>query len=66
MKILSDTYKIEVTHDELLLIYDAMMKVLAEIPEKNTNEFRLKRDQCFEISVVLGKKDDFFERMRNI
>lgn len=66
MKILSDTYKIEVTHDELILIYDAMMKLLAEIPEKNTDEFCIKRDQCFEISVVLGKKDDFLERMRNI
>lgn len=34
MKILSDTFKIEATYDELLFMYEGMMKILDEIIEE--------------------------------
>lgn len=34
MKILSDTFKIEATYDELLFMYEGMMKILDEMIEE--------------------------------
>lgn len=66
MKILSDTFKIEATYDELLFMYEGMMKSLDELINKrrvgvlpDREEIRKKDELCFELSIILGKKDEF-------
>lgn len=59
MKILSDTFKIEATYDELLFMYEGMMKILDESPSKNTEEWMRKDKQCHDLSIVLGKNEEF-------
>ena len=66
MKILSDTFKIEATYDELLFMYEGMMKSFDELRDKlnagvvcDGEEIRKKDEQCFELAVILGKKDEF-------
>lgn len=59
MKITSDTFKIEVTYNELLFMYKGMLKALDEMPNKHTQEFMDKDRQCFELAVILGKQDEF-------
>lgn len=61
MKIISDKFKIEATYDELLFMYEGMMKMLDEAPKKNTQEWLDKDRQCFELSIVLGKRDEFLQ-----
>ncbi|MDE6492465.1 MAG: hypothetical protein K2L37_04880 [Lactobacillus sp.] len=61
MKMPSDKFKIEATYDELLFMYEGMMKILDEAPEKNTQEWMDKDGQCFELSIVLGKRDEFLK-----
>lgn len=53
--ILSDTFKIEATYDELLFMYGGMMKAFDEIPDKFDTygalkeEFRRMDEQLFEL-----------------
>lgn len=76
MKILSDTFKIEATYDELLFMYDGMMKILNEeieekkkliaehkgIPCDREDLFYKMYEQCFELAIILGKKDEFLRK----
>lgn len=61
MQIISEKFKIEATYDELLFMYEGMMKILDEAPEKNTQEWIDKDRQCFELSIVLGKRNEFLK-----
>lgn len=68
MKILSDTFKIEATYDELLFMYEGMMKSFDEIIESNGgifgNDMIKKDDLCFELAIILGKKEEFLEKRK--
>ncbi len=73
MKILSDTFKIEATYDELLFMYEGMMKILDEmieereklleknkgIPYNKECLFMIKDKQCHDLSIILGKNEEF-------
>ncbi len=69
MKILSDTFRIEATYDELIFMYEGMMKSLDELINKcrtgvipDKEEIRKKDELCFELAIILGKKDEFLEK----
>lgn len=61
-------FKIEVTYDELLFMYEGMMKAFDEMPDKFDDygclkeEARKKDEQLFELSITLGKKDEFLKK----
>ena len=58
MRIISDKYTIELTYNELLLIYESMLK-MAEEAIMNNKEWSAEQDmQLFEISFMLGKGDE--------
>lgn len=59
MRIISDKYTIELTYNELLLIYESMLK-MAEEAIMNNKEWSVEQDsQLFEISFMLGKGDEY-------
>lgn len=59
MRIISDKYTIELTYNELLLIYESMLK-MAEEAIMNNKEGSAEQDmQLFEISFMLGKGDEY-------
>lgn len=59
MRIISDKYTIEVTYNELLLIYESMLK-MAEEAIMNNKEWSMEQDrQLIEISFMLGKGDEY-------
>ncbi len=78
MKILSDTFKIEATYDELLFMYEGMMKIFNEkidenrklkaehkvVPCDRDGSFRKMDEQCFDLAIILGKKDEFLEERK--
>lgn len=59
MRIISDKYTIELTYNELLLIYESMLK-MAEEAIMNNKKWSAEQDmQLFEISFMLGKGDEY-------
>lgn len=59
MRIISDKYTIELTYNELLLIYESMLK-MAEEAIMNNKEWSMEQDrQLIEISFMLGKGDEY-------
>lgn len=68
MKIFSDAFRIEATYDELLFMYEGMMKAFDEMPDKFDDygcfkeEAQRKDEQLFELSITLGKKDEFLKK----
>ena len=59
MRIISDKYTIELTYNELLLIYESMLK-MAEEAIMNEKEWSMEQDrQLIEISFMLGKGDEY-------
>lgn len=59
MRIISDKYTIKLTYNELLLIYESMLK-MAEEAIMNNKEWSAEQDtQLFEISFMLGKGDEY-------
>ena len=59
MRIISDKYTIELTYNELLLIYESMLK-MAEEAIMNNKEWSAEQNmQLFEISFMLGKGDEY-------
>lgn len=59
MRIISDKYTIELTYNELLLIYESMLK-MAEEAIMNNKEWPMEQDrQLIEISFMLGKGDEY-------
>lgn len=59
MRIISDKYTIELTYNELLLIYESMLKMAEEVI-MNNKEWSAEQDrQLFEISFMLGKGDEY-------
>lgn len=59
MRIISDKYTIEVTYNELLLIYESMLKMVEEAI-MNNKEWSVEQDgQLIEIAFMLGKGDEY-------
>lgn len=59
IRIISDKYTIELTYNELLLIYESVLK-MAEEAIMNNKEWSAEQDmQLFEISFMLGKGDEY-------